>query len=241
VLYNAPQEWGSARRGTDFYAEGDLIWLEVDTLIRKQTQGKRSLNDFCRSFHGGPSGPPTLKPYKLEDVINGLNAIAPYDWRGLLAARLNSTEPHAPLGGIENAGWKLVYTDQPNDNQSAAESVYRVVNCTFTLGLSLKDDGTVQDVIAGLPAAQAGLGPGMKLIAVNGRRYSADLLREAIKGSKGSTEPLELLAENGEFYKTYRLDYHGGPRYPHLERDATRPDLLTDILKPLTTDATVAH
>ena len=99
----------------------------------------------------------------------------------------------------------------------------------------------MQDVIAGLSAAQAGLGPGMKLIAVNGRKYSADLLREAINVSKGSAEPLELLVENGEFYKTYRLDYHGGPRYPHLERDATKPDMLADILKPLTTDATVTH
>ena len=129
---------------------------------------------------------PALKTYSYADVVNGLNAVAPYDWRGLLDTRLNSTDPHAPLGGIENAGWHLVYTGEPNDNMRAAEVVNKGVDCRFTLGLALKDDGTVQDVIATMPAAQAGMGPGMKLIAVNGRRYSADLLRDAIRNSKAT-------------------------------------------------------
>jgi hypothetical protein len=137
-----------------------------------------------------------------------------------------------PVGGIENAGWRLVYTDQPNENIKTAESVNQFVDCRFTLGIGMKEDGTITDVIAGTSAAQARLGPGMKLIAVNSRKYNADLLHEAITNSKAVAEPIELLTENGEFYKTYRLDYHGGDRCPHLERDATKPDLLLDILKP---------
>jgi predicted metalloprotease with PDZ domain len=232
ILYNAPGEAFSSRRGTDFYPEGDLIWLEADTIIRDRTGGKRSLNDFCRRFHGGQDSAPMVKPYDFDEVVRTLNEVAPYDWGGFLTERLTSTSPHAPLGGIVNGGWKLVYTEAPNSYSKIQEQFGKFTNFFLSLGFGLKEDGGIGDVVAGSPAALAGMGPGIKLVAVNGRKWSADLLRDALHAAKSSKEPIELLAENGEFYRTYRLDYHGGERYAHLVRDETKPDLLSEILKP---------
>ena len=81
-------------------------------------------------------------------------------------------------------------------------------------------------------AARAGIGPGMKLVAVNGRKFSKEVLGDALRAGKNSSAPLELLVENTEYYKTYKLDYHDGEKFPHLVRDETKPDLLSDIIKP---------
>jgi predicted metalloprotease with PDZ domain len=233
LLYNASPAWAALRRGVDFYDEGELIWLEADVIIRQQSKGQRSLDDFCRRFHGGQSGPPAVKPYTFDDVVNTLNEVAPYDWRAFFTARLNSTEPHAPLGGITGSGWRLVYTDVQGKLLKALEEANKVADLSFSIGLKLKEDGTVNDIVPGLAAAQAGIGPGMKVVAVNGRRYTITALREALQAGKNSPQPLDLLVENGEFFKTYRLNYHGGERFPHLERDPARPDLLEQIISPL--------
>ena len=76
--------WQSWRRGLDYYPEGELIWLDVDTLIRRQTHGQKSLDDFCRLFYGGPGGPPKVVPYTFDDVVKTLNQVTPYDWEKLL-------------------------------------------------------------------------------------------------------------------------------------------------------------
>lgn len=238
TLYGAAEQWAAWRRGVDFYDESFLIWLEADVLIRQQTQGRRSLDDFCRLFHGGESGPPEVKPYTFDELFAALNQIAPYDWRRFFTERLNSTSPPAPLGGLEASGWRLVFTDQPNDLLRAAEEKTHVVDLSYSLGLTLRreegtpEDGMIVDVIPDSPAARAGLGPGMKLVAANGRAWSPEILREAVRAAKGATVPIELLVANAEFYKTYALDYHDGERYPHLVRDTARPDLLGEIIKP---------
>lgn len=232
-LYAAPDEWTAWRRSIDFYDEGALLWLEADTTIRQQTRGKRTLNDFCRSFYGGPGGAPALKTYTFDELVVALNDVAPYDWKGFFTERLNSHAPHAPLGGIEQGGWRLTYSDEPNLSQTASEQAHRNLDLSFSLGLVLDEDGTVRDVIPGMAAAKAGLGSGMKIVAVSDRQWSADLMREAIRGAKSSARPLQLLVANGEYYKTYSLDYQGGIRYPHLERDSSRSDLLSEIIKPL--------
>ncbi|HEV8131320.1 MAG TPA: M61 family peptidase [Acidobacteriota bacterium] len=235
LLYEAPSQWSALRRGVDFYDESVLIWLEADTIIRQQSQGKHSLDDFCRRFHGGQSGPPAVIPYAFEDVVAAMNEVAPYDWRAFFNARLNSTAPGAPLGGVEGSGWKLIYNETPNEWIQAREQSSKSSDFRFSLGLQLGENGSIVDIIPGLPAAQAGVAPGMKLVAVNGRRWSPAVLRDAVKASsKSGSAPLELLVEDQEFYKTYRLDYHGGDKQPHLERDTGRPDLLEQILKPRT-------
>lgn len=224
--------WESWRRSLDYYPEGELIWLEVDTRIRQLTAGKRSLDDFCRIFHGGQSGPPKVVPYTLADVAKALNEVAPYDWENLLKQRVNSVITHAPLDGIERGGWRLVYNDQPNAFQRAEEKLNGGVNLTYSLGFWLKKDGEFGDVIPGSPAYDVGIGPGMKLVAVNGRRWTKEVLHDAIRAAQNSHQPIELLVVNKQIFKTCSVKYDEGERNPHLERVPAPPDLLSDILRP---------
>ena len=230
-LYFASNSWYSWRRGTDFYAEDTLNWLWVDVIIRQQSKGAKTIDDFCHLFHGAPSTAPLVKPYTFDDVVNTLNQVVPYDWRGFWTERLTNHGPGAPLGGIEGSGWKVVYDGTPSEMSSSAMSAYHFVDATYSLGLQLSDDGGVSDTIEGMPAAKAGIGPGMKIVAVNGRRFTAEVLRDALKATKSSTAPIALLVENAEYYKTYKIDYHGGEKYPHLVRDESKPDMLSEILK----------
>jgi predicted metalloprotease with PDZ domain len=234
LLYNASSAWASWRRGVDFYDEGELLWLEADVIIRQKTNGARSLDDFCKRFHGGQDTPPILKAYTFDDVVNALNDVAPYDWIGFLTTRLNSTDARAPTGGITSAGWKLVFTDVQSEFLKAYEQAKKTADFSFSIGLLLGEDGSVVDVVANSKAAEAEIGPGMKLTAVNGSRFSLQILREAVRAARSSTAPIEVLVENGEMVKTYKLDYHDGERFPHLERDPSKPDLLEKIIHPLT-------
>jgi len=227
-------QWASWRRGLDYYPEGELIWLEVDATIRQQSHGQRSLDDFCRRFHGGESGPPRVVPYTFDDVVSGLNAVVPFDWASLLKERVRKTSSHAPLGGIERGGWQLVYNDQPNLYQHALEEVYKFTDLSDSLGIVLSKEGELMDVVPAMPAFQAGLGPGMNLVAVNGRHWSPSVLRAALRSAQSSHQPIELLVENGQFFRTYSVAYYDGEKIPHLERAPSQPDLLGDILKPKT-------
>jgi predicted metalloprotease with PDZ domain len=234
ILRMMGPQWTSWRRSLDYYPEGQLIWLEVDATIRQQTHGQRSLNDFCRSFHGGESGPPKIVPYTFDDIVRALHEVAPYDWSGLLRERVGATTTHAPLGGIERGGWKLVYNDQPNLHAQAIEKLVKFSDFSYSMGFSVSENGEFYDVIVGSPAHAAGLGPGMKLIAVNGRKYSPPVMHAALKAAQASADPIDLLVENAQYIKTYSAAYHGGDQNPHLERVSDQPDLLSDILKPLT-------
>ena len=234
LLYGARTEGSAWRRSVDFYGEGALIWLEADVLIRQQSQGRRSLDDFCRKFHGGPSSPPRVVPYSLDDVLAALNEVTPYDWRQFFQARVYETTPRAPLGGIEASGWRLVYSNTVPDMLKSVQSAQKFTDLRFSLGLTIKEGGAVQDVIPGSPADKAGVGAAMKLVAVNGRRYAADLLHPAVQAATTNNAPIELLVENEDCFKSCKVDYHGGEKYPWLQRDPTKPDLLKDILKPLT-------
>jgi predicted metalloprotease with PDZ domain len=227
-------QWRSWRRSLDYYPESQLIWLEVDAIIRQQTHGERSLNDFCRRFHGGESGPPKVVTYTFDDVVRTLNEVAPYDWATLLHERVDATSTHAPLGGVERGGWKLVYNDKTNAFTHAEEQLAHFADFSYSLGFSVGEDGKLGDVIVGSPAYKSGMGPGMKLVAVNGRKWTPAVLRAAVKAAQGSDQTIELLAENEQFFKTYSVVYHDGMKSPHLERVSDQPDILGDILKPLT-------
>jgi predicted metalloprotease with PDZ domain len=229
-LYAAHRQWESWRRGVDFYSESALIWLEADTIIRRLTRGQRSMDDFCHLFHGGPGGEPALKTYTFDDIVATLNEVAPYDWRGFLHERLTSLSPHAPLGGIENGGWRLVYNDQPNLDEIAEEKARNLVELTFSIGMVVKGDGTVQDVIRGMIADKAGIAPGMRVNSVNGHPWSPEAMRAAVRDGKTSAQPITLVVANDNAVATYKLDYHDGLRYPHLERNANVPDVLSEIL-----------
>lgn len=227
------QQWSNWRRGLDYYAEGQLIWLEVDSIIRQQTHGQRSLDDFCRRFEGGKSGPPAVVPYKFGDVVQALNEIAPYHWAALLRDRVGSTSTHAPLAGIEREGWNLVYNDQPNAFAKAVEKLFKVADFSYSLGFTVDKDGKLGDVGVFSPAYQSGIGPGMKLIAVNGRKFTPEVLRAALTGAQGTSEPIDLLVESAQFFKTYSIAYHEGNQNPHLERISGQADVLDVMLAPL--------
>jgi predicted metalloprotease with PDZ domain len=235
-LYNAPPEWASWRRGVDYYDEGTLIWLEADTIIRRQSNGKKSLDDFCRRFEGGESAGPKIVPYTFDDVVAAMNEVSPYDWRTFFTERLNSHGPGAPLGGLQGSGWKLVFNDTPNEFDRINEAATQVMSVEYSLGFEVhaaggEDSDHIVDVTPGSPAAVAGLAPGMRLVAVNGRRWSPDILRDAIRRANGSSEAIELLAANGDFFHVYRVDYHGGEQYAHLEQINGKTDLLSEIAK----------
>jgi len=233
VLAGAPTAWTAYRRALDYYDESMLIWLEADTVLRGRSGGARSLDDFCRAFFGGVGGEstaPAVVPYTADDLYAALGRIAPHDWRGFFAERVDAVRPRAPLGGLAAAGWRLVYSDRPNEYQVARAKSSKLVDASFSLGLWVKEDGTVDDLVVGSPAWEAGLGPGMKLVAVDGRAWSPDLLPEAIRAAAKSTAPIELTVQQVDVVKTLRVTYHGGERYPHLERDGAKPDLLSAIL-----------
>jgi predicted metalloprotease with PDZ domain len=230
-LYFAPPQWYSWRRGVDFYEEDFFNWLSVDVIIRRQTKNKKSLDDFCKLFYGAPGGAPTVKTYTFDDIVNTLNHVTTYDWRAFWNERLTNHGPGAPLGGLEGSGWKLVYDETASDFLRSSEHSEGRINQVYSVGLSLKDDGEVLDSIERMTAAKAGIGPGMRIVAVNGRRFSSDVLHDAIKAAKGGSEPIELLVVNTDYFKTYKLDYHEGEQYPHLVRDESKADLLSEIIK----------
>jgi predicted metalloprotease with PDZ domain len=236
LLYGTRAAGSSWRRPVDYYEESELIWLDADTLIREKTGGKKSLDDFCRTFHGGEGSEPRLVPYTLDDVVNALNAVAANDWKKFFEERIRSHGPGAPLEGLERSGWKIVFNSEMNEHEKSEEETGHVIDTQFTLGFSAHYPGgdnadEVVDVVVGSPAAKAGMASGMKLVAVNGRKWTPDILREAIRAAKDSKEPIELLVENEDFYQTLKVDWHEGEKYPHLLRIAGKADVLSEIAK----------
>ena len=204
TLYGAGNDYADYRRTVDYYPEGTLIWLDADVTIRQLSKGARSLDDFCRAFEGGPGGAPAMKPYNFEDVVAALNSVQPYDWAGFLNSRLRSTEPHAPLGGIEHSGWKLVYDGERSEFLKAEEAEQKTLDLSYSLGLKVKEDGAVVDVAYGGPAQKAGIAPAVTIVAVNNRQFTPTVLREAVAATASATKPLELLIKTGEYYETHR-------------------------------------
>ncbi len=231
LLYGASPNWAHYRRGVDYYPEGFLLWLEADTIIRQESKGQRSLDDFCHKFHGGTSGDPQVVTYTFDDIVSTLNSVQPYDWRGFWTEHLQSKSPRAPLGGINKGGWKLSYTDKRPKLVEDTESDNQAIDAQSSIGLSMNDKGEIRDAIIGSPAERAGIAPGMKIIAINGRTFKdGKQVHEAIAATKESKAPLEMIVANGEFIKTYSVDYHEGEKYPVLVRDESTPDLLSQII-----------
>jgi predicted metalloprotease with PDZ domain len=235
ILYNDDATWASWRRGTDFYEEGSLLWLDVDSKLRELSHGRKSLDDFAHLFHGVHDGEVAVVGYDFNDVVTTLNRVASFDWATFLHTLLNSTVVNPPLEGITRGGWKLVYTDQPNDMIKAREKRRKVTDFVDSIGLMINDDdksGSVLDVLWQGPAFNAGLAPGMKIIAVNGDKYTAEVLKDAISAAHGSAAPIELLMQSQDVYVTYNVDYHDGLKYPHLQRLEGTADLMGEIVKP---------
>jgi predicted metalloprotease with PDZ domain len=237
VLYFVPGAWSNYRRGVDFYAEGTLLWLDVDTRIRELSGGKRSLDDFTRAFYAIDGDSMVPRPYVFTDIVATLQSVQPNDWARFLRDHLDYVGDRAPLDGLARAGWQLAYDEKPSAFYRALESRDHVVDLMDSLGLSLADGdgdseaGLVADVLWNGPAFKAGLAPGMRVVAVNDIEFKADGLRAAITAAKSAGKPIRLLGKNLDTYTTYSVDYRGGLRYPHLTR-AGNGDRLGAIIAP---------
>ena len=228
-----PLGWGNWQRSEDYYVEGMLIWLDIDTKIREMSGEARSLDDFAKAFYGINDGSFVPAFYTFGDVVAALNKVQPFDWAPFLRTRLDGHASGAPLDGLARAGWKLVYTDTPSDYSKWADEERKSTDFSYSLGFAVKQDGGVAAVQWDGVAFRAGLAANSSIVAVNNRAYKAEVLKAAVKAAKDGKAPIELLVKQGANYRTIALDSHGGLRYPHLERIAGSKDRLATILKAL--------
>jgi len=233
IINTGPTEWTSSLRSwADFYDESMLVWLEVDTLIREKSGGLRSFDDFCRDFFGGADAPPAVRPYTRAEVEAALGKVVPHDWHAFFTARVYARNLRAPLGGIAGSGWKLVYDARPNECHRVRAAYNKTFDHTLGIGLLVEAAGMVKDVVIDSTAWKGGFGPGMKMVAVNGRKFAPEVLEEELAAARKTTAPIAFTVEHGEEVKVLRVDYHDGVLYPHLERDSSHPDMLALILAP---------
>jgi predicted metalloprotease with PDZ domain len=221
--------WRSWQRSVDYYVEGQLIWLDIDTLLRERTDDKTSLDDFAKAFFGTDDGSWVTKTYVFDDIVAALNALVPNDWSGFLKARLEGRGA-APLDGLARGGYRLVYGDEPSEFQRAYETRVKRHDFSFSLGLSIGDEGQLAAVAWGGPAFKAGLTVGDYLVAVNGEAFMPKNLKDAIAAARTEQKPIELLLKNGSRYRTVAVDYQGGLRFPRLQRIDGVPARLDAIL-----------
>jgi predicted metalloprotease with PDZ domain len=233
INHRRPLGWMSYQRAEDYYSEGELIWLDVDTKIRELSADRRSLDDWARGFFGVDNGRHRPLGYTFKDVVTSLNAVQPYDWQEFLNARLEGHGPGAPLDGLARSGWKLVYTDTPTDFFKDVEGYRKIADFYYSLGVTLDAGGRIAEVVWESPAFKAGLSQGFSVVAVNGRAYKAELLKSAISAAKVEHRPIELLVKQADRYQAVRIDYTAGLKYPRLERIAGTPDRLEAIFRPL--------
>src|SRR5579859_6558981 len=236
IAYYAPREWQNWRRVQDFYSEGELIWLDVDTKIRELSGGKKSLDDFTHAFYGMEDGSYVTKTYSFDELVATLNKVQAYDWAGFLRTRLDRTQYHAPLDGITRGGYTLDYSDTPTEFFKDLEKMRKNKNYMYSIGFLLSASegkrGMIEDVLWDGPAYKAGLGTGMRLVAVNGRALEADpkVLEDAIQSAKTTKTSLRLLVRNQDEYLSFDVDYHGGLRYPVLKPIAGAAPVLDAII-----------
>ena len=238
ILRGGNPAWSNWKRGQDYYQEGELLWLDIDTLIRKQTGNKKSLDDFEKIFlgRGGNTGP-LIVPYAREELIADLNQVMPYDWAAFLHERVDQINLRADMAGIERGGYRVVYTDKQSESEKTIAADYGArsgVACWYSLGIRVSDAGVISDVRWGGPADKARLAPGYKILAVNGKIFSGGALKAAIKGAKGTTEAIHLIVQEDTFVKPYDIDYHDGERFATIERIPGMPAYLDDITAPRT-------
>jgi predicted metalloprotease with PDZ domain len=229
--FSSPEIWPSWQRSYDYYPESDLVWLDADTKIRELSGGKKSLDDFAKLFYGIDNGSFVTVTYTFDDLVKALNTVQPFDWAGFFRERVFEVNPHVPENGFTQGGYKLVYNDTEADWMKKADPA-RGANFATSLGIAVKQDGGIDDVWWDSLAFKAGITPDMQVEAVNDQKYTAAVMREAILAAEKNNAPIKLLLKRGDEYRTVSLDYHGGMRYPHLQRVDGAPDRLDAVLAP---------
>ena len=231
-LYSAPRSFGAERRTAgDFYVEGELMWLDVYGRLQDLSHGTKSLDGFARTFFGMTNTPSMVNPYTYEQFVAALSAYQPFDWDGYFKTRVYAIAPHPP-SPFERLGWKLVYTDKPNSAEAARQKRRHALDAAYSLGIAGSEKGLLSEVRTGSPAAKGGLGVGDEIVAVDAREFSPDVLDEELKSAASSSAPLAFIVKRGNIFRTVSVDYHGGPRHPHLVRIEGVPDRLAAIVAP---------
>jgi predicted metalloprotease with PDZ domain len=228
-----PIPWRSQQRSEDYYSEGQLIWIDVDRIIRQQSRGKRSIDDFAKAFFGIRDRDWGEVTYTLDDIVATLNKVQPYDWASYLKHRVYDVAPEAPLEGITQGGYRLVYTAEPTKWWKSAEKEGKRADLTYSGGLAVGNDGRVSSVLWDSAAFNSGITVGDEILAVNGRHFDGDALKSAIKAAAGQGPAVQLLVKSGDLFRTVNLDWHGGLRYPRLEKVGKGPGTLDALLAPL--------
>jgi len=232
IASRRPKGWTSWQRSEDYYSEGQLVWLEVDSILRAQSKGRKSIDDFARAFFGVRDGDWGEVTYTFDDVVTTLNGIVPYDWAGLLHQRLTEHGAGAPLSGITNNGYRLVYTDTPSPTYKQNEKTRKIVDLTYSIGFIVGANAELTQVLWDGPAFKQGLDIGTTILAIDGMAYSDERMKAAVLRAKTGAEPIRLVVRSGDHVRDIAIDYHGGPRYPHLEKIGTGTGGLDRLLAP---------
>jgi predicted metalloprotease with PDZ domain len=232
ITARRPKGWVSWQRSEDYYNEGLLIWMEADSIIRRQTKNAKGLDNFARAFFGTKDGDWSAKSYNFDELVRTLNAVTPYDWAGFLKNRLYEKASGAPMNGIINGGYRLIYTDEPTPFLKDAEKRSKELNLTYSVGMTINKSGKITSVMWDRPAFNAGLAVGMDIVAINGKAYSDDAMKDAIKEAKGTTNPTRLIIKNADRVREVILQYNGGLRYPRFEKTGTGDGSIDVLLAP---------
>jgi predicted metalloprotease with PDZ domain len=232
-LYATGGDYPNIRRTAgDFYTEGELMWLDADTIIRQETHNQKSLDTYCHIFAGGVSSPRVVT-YTRADIEHYLHEVVPsYNWHGFFQQWVYSIAPLPPTDEIDRAGYKLVWNDKPNKYVSAFEGTGKFIESWFDVGITIGDDGEIGDVRENSAAWNAGLAPHMKILAVNDREFSPDVWQRAVKATSSRIAPMDLLVDQGGNFMDIYVHYTGGVRIPHLVRVPGTHDMLADIMRP---------
>jgi predicted metalloprotease with PDZ domain len=232
IAKRSPQPWRSWMRSEDYYSEGQLMWIDVDRIIRQQSGGKRSIDDFAKAFFGVRDRDWGELTYNLDDIAATLNKVQPYDWRGYLQRKVYSIAPEAPLEGITDGGYKLIYTSEPTAWTKSLEMKGKNTDLTYSGGFVVGNDGRISSVLWDSAAFNAGITVGSQIVAVNGRTFDMDAIKQAIRDAANGGALPQLLVHDGDVYRTVALDWHGGLRYPRLEKIGKGPGTLDALLAP---------
>jgi predicted metalloprotease with PDZ domain len=232
IAQRAAQPWRSWQRSEDYYSEGQLIWIDVDRIIRQQSGGKRSIDDFARAFFGMRDRDYGELTYNFDEVVATLNKVQPYDWRGYLQRKVYAIAPEAPLDGITQGGYRLIFTDKPTNWIKVSEKARKASDFTYSGGFTVGMDGKVGSVLWDSAAFNAGITVGTEILAVNGRKFDMDSIKQAIRDAMANGPAPQLLIHDGDVYRTVTLDWHGGLRYPRLEKVGNGPGTLDALLAP---------
>ena len=237
TLRGGSQSWNDLRRNQDYYDEGAIFWMEVDAILRKQTRGEKSLDDFCHRFFAVPENSrQPIKPFALEEIVSILNQIVAFDWQGLIDRRIMKPQASLSLEPLDRVGYEFTYVDDAPESVKLREKERKYISAEYSLGLTVdKEKNQVRSVKPDSPADKAGLTAGMEFVAVNGRRFTEDRFREALKATK-ENRSIEFVVYQSDNVRTITVPYLDGPRFPMIKAVEGKQNILQQICSPKASD-----